>query len=38
MRRLVVSITEGHNRLSLLNLDFCFLVFYMKVHLLQEAI
>lgn len=38
MRRLVVSIMEGHNRLSLLYLDFCFLIFYMKVHLLQEAI
>lgn len=38
MRRLVVSVMEGHNRLSLLYLDFCFLIFYMKVHLLQEAI
>ena len=38
MHRLVVSIMEGHNRLSLLYLDFCFLIFYMKVHLLQKAI
>ena len=32
-----VSIMEGHKRLSLLYMDFCFRIFYMKKHLLRDV-